>query len=135
MAAKRLIFNFPAHLIDRPVTYELITEYGLKVNILSARITPREQGRLVIEISGTEKDIEAGLAYVRGLGVEFESFTQDARWHEGRCIACTACVSICPTGALYVTRPEMTVTFDREKCIACELCVPTCPYKAMEFVC
>jgi hypothetical protein len=48
MATKRLVLNFPPHLIDQPVTYLLITQYQLKVNILRARITPRERGRLVL---------------------------------------------------------------------------------------
>ena len=51
MATKRLTLNFPPHLIDQPVTYQLITEHNLKVNILRARITPREWGRLVVEIA------------------------------------------------------------------------------------
>jgi L-aspartate semialdehyde sulfurtransferase ferredoxin len=135
MVTKRLSLSFPAHLIEQPVTYQLIKEYDLKVNILSARITPREQGRLVVEISGSRKNLKAGLDFVRNLGVEFEPLAQDVTWHEDRCIRCTACTSICPTGALFVGRPEMTVGFNRDKCIACELCVPTCPFGAMEIVC
>jgi hypothetical protein len=53
MANKRLVLNFPPHLIDQPVTFELVWKYNLKINILRARITPREQGRLVIEVSGS----------------------------------------------------------------------------------
>ncbi len=135
MVNRRLSLSFPPHLIEQPVTYELIKEYGLKVNILSARITPREQGRLVVEVSGSRKDLKAGLDFVRNLGVEVEPLAQDVRWHEDRCVQCSACTSICPTGALHVSRPEMAVGFNRDKCIACELCVPTCPFGAMEIVC
>lgn len=134
MATKRLVIDFPPHLIDQPVTYQLITEYQLKVNILRANITPREWGRLVIEASGKAKDLDAGLKYASDLGVEIKPLAHEVRWREDRCIECTACVSICPTGALSVSRLEMRVTFDHEKCIACELCVPTCPYEAMAIV-
>jgi ferredoxin len=132
MATKRLVLIFPPHLIDRPVTYELITRYDLKVNILRARITPREQGRLVLEVTGTKKKLDAALQFIAQLGVEAEPLAQDVQWHQDRCIECTACTSICPTGALSVARPEMRVHFKHEKCIACELCVPTCAYGAVE---
>jgi ferredoxin len=134
MATRRLVLNFPPHLIDQPVTYQLITEYQLKVNILRARITPREWGRLVLEVSGTKKKLEGALRFIAELGLEVEPLAQDVCWRQERCIECTACTSICPTGALSVTRPEMRVQFKHEKCIACELCVPTCAYGAVEIM-
>jgi len=132
MATKRLVLNFPPHLIDQPVTYRLITQYQLKVNILRARITPREWGRLVVEVSGSRKNLDAALQFVAQLGVDAQPLAQDVQWHQERCIECTACTSICPTGALSVARPEMRVHFSHDKCIACELCVPTCAYGAVE---
>ena len=134
MASKRLVLNFPPHLIDQPVTFELVRKYNLKINILRARITPREQGRLVIEVTGSKKDLEAGLKFLEEMNVQVDSLAQDVRYHEERCIECSACTSVCPTGALSVARPEMRVSFNREKCIACELCVPVCPYQVMEIV-
>src|SRR5512139_688546 len=132
MAKKRLVLNFPPHLIDQPLTYQLITKYQLKVNILRARITPKEWGRLVIEVSGTKKNLDAALRFVAEVGVDVKPLAQDVLWHEERCIECTACTSICPTGALSVSRPDMRVSFRHEKCIACELCVPVCAYDAVE---
>ncbi|NLI81812.1 MAG: 4Fe-4S binding protein [Deltaproteobacteria bacterium] len=134
MAQMKLVLQFPANLIEQPITYQLIKKYDLMVNILGARITPREQGRLVIEISGRKKNLDAGLRFLEEIGVGVEPLARDVMWHEERCIECTACTSVCPTGALSVARPEMRVTFNHEKCIACELCVPVCPYKAMEIV-
>ena len=134
MATKRLVLNFPAHLIDQPVTYQLIKKYDLMVNILRARVTPKEEGRLTVEISGKKSNLDKGLQYIRELGVNFQPLAQEVRWQEDLCIGCTACISICPTGALSVARPEMLVSFLPDKCIACELCVPTCPYKAIEIV-
>lgn len=132
MATKRLTLNFPPHLIDQPVTYQLITEHDLKVNILRARITPREWGRLVVELSGSKKNLDAGLKFATDLGLDIKPLAQDVRWYEERCIECTACISICPTGALELAREEMRVSFDHEKCIACELCIPACPYEARQ---
>lgn len=134
MAKKRLVLTFPPQLIDQPITYHLVKEHDLMVNILRARIAPNEQGRLVVEVSGRKKDLDAGLRYIESLGVGAEPLAQDVRRIEERCIECSACTTVCPTGALSVTRPEMRVSFNHEKCIACELCVPACPYKAMEII-
>ncbi|MDY0042565.1 MAG: 4Fe-4S binding protein [Desulforhabdus sp.] len=134
MAVKRLILNFPAHLVDQPVTYQLIRKFDLRVNILRARITPREEGRLMVEVSGRKSSLEAGLGYLAELGLAVEPLAREVTWHQERCIECSACVSICPTGALSVERSAMHVSFLGDKCIACELCVHVCPYKAMEIV-
>lgn len=132
MAKKKVVLKFPAGLVETPLASELVSEYGLVVNILRARIEPDEEGMLVVELSGQAKKIDAGLAHVRELGVEVEELAQDVVWHEDRCTECTACRSVCPTDALNVKEPEMSVGFDKEKCIACELCVPACPYGAVE---
>lgn len=131
---KRLVLSFPPHLIERPVTFELVRNYNLKINILRARITPREQGRLVVEVTGNKKDLDSGLRFLDEMNVEAKALAQDVKYHEERCIECSACTSICPTGALSVQRPEMQVSFQHEKCIACELCIPVCPYGVMEII-
>jgi ferredoxin len=132
MQKKRVVLNFPPHLIDQAVTYKLIKDYDLMINILRARITPKEQGRLVLEITGKKAALEAGIDYLREVGVEIQPLAQDVKWHEDRCTHCTACISICPTKALDVERKQMVVSFKRDKCIACELCIPACPYQAVE---
>ncbi len=132
MPKKKVVLNFPPHLIDQPTTYRLIQEHGLVVNILRARINPNEWGRMVVELSGPKGKLEAGRRFLVELGVGVESLAQEVRWQEERCIHCTACLSPCPTHALNVDRASMTVSFDKEKCIACELCLRVCPYQAIE---
>ena len=132
MPKKKVVLNFPPHLIDQPIIYRLIAEQGLKVNILRAQITPKELGNMVVELNGNKAKMEAGLGFLRDLGVEVEFLAEEVRWREERCVHCTACLARCPTQALYVDRATMMVGFDGEKCIACELCLPVCPYQAME---
>ncbi len=134
MAKKRLVFSFPTSLLDQPITYQLVKRYDLMVNILRARVTPREEGELVVEVSGDKKSLEEGLRFIEEAGVGIKPLAQRIIRHENLCIECTACTSACPTGALLVERPDMRLVFDGEKCIACELCVPTCAYKVMEMV-
>jgi Fe-S-cluster-containing dehydrogenase component len=132
MSKKKVVLNFPPHLLDQPIIYRLIAEQGVRVNILRAHITPKEWGHMVVELNGDKAKLEAGLAFLKDLGVEVEFLAEEVKWLEERCTHCTACLAPCPTHALYVDRATMTVGFDREKCIACELCLNVCPYHAVE---
>ena len=134
MQKKRIVLNYPPRLVDQPVISKLVKDFDLEVNISRARITPREEGRLVLELTGKRSGLEAGFKYLSEIGVKVESLAQDVKWHEDRCIHCTACISTCPTNALDVDRKSMEVSFKRDKCIACELCIPACPYQAMEIL-
>ena len=134
MAKKRLVLTFPHNLVEQPITYHLIKDYDWMVNILSARVTPREEGKLVIEASGDKGALERGIGYLSELGVEVQPLAQDVKWYEKRCTHCSACIPICPSGALSLNREKMEVSFDSEKCIACGLCIPVCPYKAIEIL-
>jgi ferredoxin len=132
MRKKRVVLTFPSGMVGQPIAYHLIKNYDLMVNILRGNITPKEQGRLIVEMVGKKSSLDAGMAYLSGLGIEVDSLAQDIKWHEKKCIHCTACIPICPTGALDLDRGEMRVSFTKDKCIVCELCIKVCPYKAIE---
>ncbi|MBW1713255.1 MAG: 4Fe-4S binding protein [Deltaproteobacteria bacterium] len=134
MPSRRLILSYPPDVVQEPVTYQLVKDYDLKINILKARIRPREGGRLVIEISGQKKDLEAGLAYLTGLGIDTRTLVRDIRIDPDKCCHCTACVPICPTGALQVDRDDWQVSLDHDKCVLCETCVTVCPYRAIDLL-
>ncbi len=132
MTKKRLVLSFPATLVDQPIVYHLVKDYDLMVNILRGAVTPKQPGKLVVEIYGKKKLVEDGINYLSGLGVELQPLAQDIKWHEDKCVSCTACVPICPTKARIVNRATMEVSHDKERCIACELCISVCPYGALE---
>ncbi len=134
MSADKVILDIPPHLIDQPLTYKLIKEYSLVVNILSARITPHEWGRMVVDLDGSKEQLDAARRFLKEQGVKVESLAKEVRLIEERCTQCTACITACPTQALDVNRADMTVSFDKERCIACELCLSTCPYQALEIL-
>jgi ferredoxin len=134
MQKKRVVLNYPTHLVDQPIISRLVKDFDLMVNISRARITPREEGRLVLEITGKRAGLEAGFKYLSEIGVNVQPLAQDVKWHEDQCTHCTACISICPPKALDVDRKTMEVSFKRDRCIACELCIPVCPYQAMEIL-
>ena len=47
------------------------------------------------------------------------------------CIDCGACISLCPTEALYFNE-DFKLEFAYEKCIGCLLCINSCPRYAIE---
>lgn len=110
----------------------LTKDYDLLFNILNATILPRKEGVMVLELSGARKNFKEGVNYLKAQGVQVQSASQEVKRNLRKCTHCGACTAVCPTGALAVSRPEMSVDFDQKKCSICELCVPTCPTRAME---
>lgn len=132
MPSEKLVLTFPRRLVQEPITYHLVKDHGLMVNILRASISPDEAGHMVVELDGTRSQLENGRKYMEDAGVSWQPLSRDVLWREERCVHCTACVSVCPAGALPLDRSTMKVSFDPEKCIACELCIPVCMYGAIE---
>jgi len=132
MHAEILVLHFGKDIVDQPIIFRLVKDYDLEFNLLKATIYPRQEGIIVLELRGHPKNFEAGVKYLKGAGVKVQRVASEVRRNEERCYQCGTCTAICPTGALYVKRPEMEIIFDPEKCSACELCCPVCPAKAME---
>jgi len=112
--------------------YRLVKDYNLEFNILKASVTPKEEGLLVLELSGEQSDYEQGMQYLAGIGVRIQPLSQNVIRNEARCTHCGACITICPTGAFTIELPSRRVNFQAEKCIACGLCIKPCPPRAME---
>ena len=132
MIAKKIVLKFPPKLVDTPIVYKLVRDFDLVFNILRARVTPKEEGELVIELKGHKEKYAEGIKYLKDLGVNIQPLSQDVTRNEERCTHCGACITICPTAALYMDKKTMKVIFDADKCIACELCVIGCPLGAMK---
>ncbi|MBU4312859.1 MAG: 4Fe-4S binding protein [Candidatus Omnitrophica bacterium] len=132
MVSKKIVLKFPHRLVDQPVICRMVKDYGLEFNILKAYVTPREEGLLVLELSGDDKNFDKAIAYAKKLGVSVQPLSKDIKRNEKKCTHCGACVPICPTEALVVDPKTRRVDFYSEKCIACELCINACPPRAME---
>jgi ferredoxin len=132
MKRRKVVLSFPPSKAEEPVTYHLIKDHGLKVNILRASIDPKKEGRMVVELSGAESQLSQGFNYLENTGVSVEPLTEEIRHVEERCTSCTACVPACPTGALDVDRETWLVAYDAEKCVVCLSCHDVCPYRAVE---
>ena len=50
------------------------------VNILRARISPNEWGRMVVDIGGNEAQLAAATKFLEELGVRLEPLAGEMRW-------------------------------------------------------
>ena len=130
--SERIVLHFPHRAVDQPIVYKLVKDYNLQFNILKAYVTPREEGLMVLELTGEKSDYDKGIAYLKKSGVKIQPLSKDVIRNELKCTDCGVCVPICPTGALVVDKITRKVLFYENKCIACELCVKICPTRAME---
>jgi len=130
--SKRIVLHFPHRLVDQPIVYRLIKDFNLEFNILKAYVTPREEGLMVLELTGKEEDYKKGVAYLKKCGVKIQPLSKDIIRNEQKCTDCGVCIPICPVDALVVDKTTRKVNFDKDKCIACELCIKICPTRAME---
>lgn len=129
---RKVVLRFPHRLVDKPIIYRLVKDYDLQFNILKASVTPKEEGLMVLELSGKKKDYDEAVRFLTEAGVELQSLAQDVFRNEDRCTHCGACVTICPVGAFVVDPLTRRIDFQHTKCIACGLCIKPCPVRAME---
>ena len=131
MKRKKVVLSFPPSSVEDPIIFHLITDCGLMVNILRASIDPGKMGRMVVELTGDDNQLSQGASYLEDNGVEMEPLTEEIQYSEERCVSCTTCVPVCPTGALDVDRQTWIVSYDPDKCVVCLSCVDVCPYRAV----
>ncbi len=132
MYSRILILRFPKTEVQKPVVCYLAKDFDLTFNILNATVLPRKEGIMVLELSGSRKNFREGVLYLKEQGVQVQNAAQEIKRNMNKCTHCGACTAVCPTGALFIKRPEMSVEFDQKKCSICELCIPACPTRAME---
>ncbi len=134
MASKNVLLIFKSNIMYKPVIYRLARDFDLIFNILEAKILPRREGRILLELRGEDDRIERGIEFLKEHHVVVEHL-EDKVWREDAlCVHCGACVALCPTEALSLKRPGMEVVFDVHKCVACGMCGLACPFGAMKDV-
>ncbi|MEW6522880.1 MAG: NIL domain-containing protein [Bacillota bacterium] len=127
----RVVLRFPADRVEQPITYHLIRDYGVRVNILRARVNPGEEGTLLLEIEAPDTELAAALEFAASEGVEVTPLAKQVLIDADSCIDCGACTAVCVTGALQLDT-GYRLAFDPGRCVACELCVGACPLRAIE---
>ncbi len=134
MPSQNVLLIFKSDIMYKPVIYRLARDFDLVFNILEAKILPRREGRILLELRGDEDLIKKGIAFLEDHQVLVEHLADKVWREEEQCVHCGACTGLCPTGALSVAEPDKKTVFDVEKCVACGMCGLVCPFGAMKDV-
>jgi ferredoxin len=132
MAERKVVLHYPSRLLETPIVSTLVRDFNLGFNILRANITPGAEGLVVLGLEGSPEDLDRGLVWVEEQGVRIQPLNKDVIRVDEKCTECGACLTLCPTAALWRDPASQRVAFDADKCIACEICVPACPPRAMQ---
>lgn len=132
MITKTKVLKFGKESWKKPVVYQLAKEFNISFSILKAKVLPRQEGVMILELSGTKDEFERGMEYLETSGVWVGSIEQEILYDETVCTNCGACTGFCPSNALYIKdRETMEIAFNHEECIGCELCLVACPSRAL----
>ena len=129
---KSVSLRYSPELVDAPIINHLVRDYHLIPNIIRASISPNKEGYTLLSLTGAEEDFRKAIVYLQGLNMVVEQLADKVSWDELRCTQCGACTAVCPSGALSVQRPEMTIRFDGTKCVVCHMCIEACPVDAVK---
>ena len=127
-----MVLRFPADTVNEPITYNLIREYDVLINILNADITHGKEGNLLIEMIGESVNVDKAMVYLESKKVEISPVVKTILFNESACIHCGACSSVCFPGALEMDLSSRKLQFLPDKCVACELCIRACPLQLFE---
>jgi ferredoxin len=131
MPTQKIFLYFPECQTDTPVVYHLVKDYDLMVNIFRAKINAKDEGYLVLNLTGEREKIDRAIEYIRASNVEVRINEKGVYWDETKCTGCSNCLTHCPTQALYMRdRTSMEIAFNADKCVECLSCIDNCPYGA-----
>ncbi|MBN1649052.1 MAG: 4Fe-4S dicluster domain-containing protein [Spirochaetales bacterium] len=130
MTSKKVMLYFPISETEKPIVYHLVRDFDLMVNIYRAKVTPEEEGYLVLDLSGTEENFAKAKEFLKEFNVKIQDAGKSLVWNAERCTSCGECLTHCPTGALHIPdRNSMKVDFNIDDCIECLSCIQNCPFR------
>jgi ABC-type methionine transport system ATPase subunit len=76
MVKRQVMFTFPRKLIKEPIIYQLSHKFKVVTNIRRADVS-EDRGWVVLELEGEDKEINAGIAWVKDKGVRVDPIVGD----------------------------------------------------------
>lgn len=129
--SQKIVIRYTADIVDKPLVCRLARDFDLDFNILHARVLPKREGVLALDLSGRKDNFFKGIAFLKESGLKVELLSKSVTHNDERCVHCGACRAFCSTGALHQDPASMKTLFDPEKCSGCSVCVKACPARAM----
>ncbi|HPB06164.1 MAG TPA: 4Fe-4S binding protein [Prolixibacteraceae bacterium] len=129
---RRIILRFPPQSGDKPLSYVLVKDYDIRINILKAEVMPGKRGSLLLEMEARQSNLDKGIAYLEAHNVECQPLDKRIQFNSDKCISCGNCTAVCFAGALTMNQVTWKMEFNKELCVACELCVKACPLRLFD---
>ena len=76
MGKQRVKFTFPTDLVTQPIIYQLGQQFQVVTNIRRADVR-ENMGWVVLELKGTDEEIERGVQWVSSMGVRVDPVSGD----------------------------------------------------------
>jgi ABC-type methionine transport system ATPase subunit len=76
MAKRRIKFTFPPDLVKQPVIYNIGQEFEVVTNIRRAAVS-RDRGWVILEITGSDEEIDRAIAWSKRQGVRVDPIEGD----------------------------------------------------------
>lgn len=127
---RKVLVRYSTQKATEPVLAPVIKETGILPNILYAEVSAKG-GEILLAIDAPDKEVDKTIELFKQKGVEVQEIKRAIQLDEDLCFDCGACISLCPTGALYLT-DDKSIELDENKCIYCGICVPACPARALK---
>ncbi len=96
---RRYILRFPPQSGDKPLSYVLVKDYDIRINILRAEVMPGKRGSLLLEMEARKSNLEKGIDYLVRHNVECQPLDKRIRLNHEKCIHCGNCTAVCFAGA------------------------------------
>jgi molybdopterin synthase sulfur carrier subunit len=77
LVKKRVTLVFPQDQVKEPAVFMMAKKFDIMPNIRRARVT-ETIGEMMLELEGTEKNLEAGIQYLESRGIKVEPVTGDS---------------------------------------------------------
>ena len=128
----RILIEYAAETVRRPILSEAIKKHDIQLNILKANINAQMNGRIFAEIEGSSLEISRFMEFLSTQGVSSDIRQSLLILHQEKCTQCYNCIPICPTQALNKLPETAQVHHDPYKCVSCDRCSIVCPTGAIQ---
>ena len=129
---KKYILSFTQDSVDKPITYDLIKKFDIKINIIKANISADEAGHLLVEMDADRESMERCFKYLENNNVEYIPAEKRIIFDQEQCINCGSCTAVCFAEALTLDQETKELIFSPGKCVFCKLCTKACPLGLFE---
>ncbi len=74
MKSINVLLIFKKEIMYKPIIYRIAKDFEIIFNVLEAKILPKLEGRIILELRGTDDQLETTISYFRERVLKFRSW-------------------------------------------------------------